>query len=206
VLFFSSLVFTVKLKLQYPAAAGALDGALGECFLVNSNDVLAGGASHLVESLAAVPVAAAAVMVTVSASMSVAAPVLFLFSLTVLAVVMAAALMVSVLMVMTVAVAALMLPVLIVVMVAAALVLVIIHVEAVVVHIVVNYFLDGSQIVGNAVQLVAQITDSAFKRIHILCDRAENIYDSAYELFFLCLLAKSKTLSETLQISNLFSS
>jgi len=206
VLFLSSLVLAVKLKLQHTAAAGALYGALGECLLVNSNDVLAGGAGHFIESLTAVPVAAASVMVPMDASMSVAAPVLFLFRLTVLVVMMAAALMVAVLVFMTVSVAALMLPVLIVVMAAAALVLVIIHVEAVVTHIVVNYFLDGSQIVGHTVQLVAQITDSALKGVHILSDRAENIYYSAYELFFLRLLAKGKTLSETLQISNLFSS
>jgi len=203
VLFLSSLVFAVKLKLQYPAAAGALYGAFRECLLVNSNDVFAGGAGHFIKGLPAVPVAAAAVMVPMAA-VSVAAPMLFLFRFVVM---MAASLMaLAVLVVMTVSVAALMLPILIVVMVAAALVLVIIHVEAIVVHIVVNYFLDGSQIVGNAVQLVTQITDSALEGVHILSNRAQNIYDSAYELFFLRLLAKSKTLGETLQISNLFSS
>jgi len=208
VLFLSALILVVKLKLQYPAAAGALDGALGKSLLVYGNDIVAGGAGHLVEGLAAVPVAAASVMVAASASVSVAALVFFLFHLAVAAVVMTAALMsLAVLMTVAVPMAAFMLLVIIVVMAAAALVLVlIVHVEAVVVHIIVNYFLDGSQIVGHAVQLVAQVTDGALKGIHILRDRAENIYDSAYELFFLSLLAKGKTLCETLQICYLFSS
>jgi len=207
VLFLSALILVVKLKLQYTAAAGALDAALGERFLVYGDDIFAGGAGHFIEGLPAVPVAAASVMTSAAASMSVAALVSFLF-LSALVMVMAAALM-ALAVLMSVTMAAFMLTVLIIVMVAAALVIVIVvivHIAAIVIHIIVDYLLDSGQIVGHAVQLIAQVTDSALEGIHILRDRAENIYDGAYELFFLRLLAKGKPLGETLQISYLFSS